>query len=1413
MRDFPEAFRLDPMKGARRASFEKPDDAFQQLVGDWVRELDAQALVTSTAGQDGSIDHWMECKRLDAPLLAGAAFPLIIECKWHSEASDNHAANILKGWAAVEEKLKKQADAGWPNLYAPWRRARGYLYCISGRLPNQQARDDLKGRIEGFFRSLPDGRRPPIDWVEVVDWSMLRSAFNGHARLRDGWLGIGVEALLDHATVEAGLRGVRAYLKSETLAFIPPPEEAPEHPQRILAELQERANEGGVLLIGPGGIGKTRTAMEVARLALAGGWRVLHTASTGGEGGPDISAIKQEVLPGLETTPVLLIVDYLEQHRSLRGNEELRALRDQLLVPAAARGGRVAVLAMARPGTATLNDNEWKTFFVTHEIAPAEERRERIAQAMIRTAAPQACIRFGMDLLAEIVGRRPIIALFVAREIERRLASGHDTLQELIAEARQTGPDLRRWLESRLREDELLPPPAPTTGLLRRAPPPDGPVIAVMAMLAAAPLARTKMPAVAASVLQAAGGGDEADAAYLCDLLHRMGWLEDEAGYSVVAHDVVADELVERCLFEPAAPRIRSEVLENLLEPGLRDVRVLGRIATAFVRAFASAEPPVRDALEQACASWLDRRSADFTRLLREDKPSTVAYAVGALLDSPFASPLFAQWESLFGPWLAGCATVVDSRHLLRAALKHAPAGHFHTISDALFRWIDAHGSSPVASHVLAPLLERSDLDDPSTDLSIRYGLSWLTAHGLSPEARFVLPPLIGRPELSGECLEVSVTHVLSWLTPYGRSLEAGFVLRPLLRRPELSGEQFDASVAHGLSWLAEHGRSLKARFVLHALLERSELSGERLEALVADCLSWLTENGRSLEAGFVLRSLLGRPELSGEQFDALVAHGLAWLAEHGRSLEAGFVLPPLLGNSELTGRRLEASVAHGLSWLAEHGRSPKARFVLHALLERSELSGERLEALVADCLSWLTENGRSLEAEFVLLPLIRHSELLGERLEAVVVHVLSWLTVHGRALEAWFVLHTLFERWERSGERLEAVVAHGLSWLAAHGRTLEAGSVLPPLLGRPELSGECLEASVAYGLSWLTVYGRSLEAGFVLPPLLGRLELSGERLEMSVAYALTWLTAHGRSLEAGFVLSPLIRRLNALSSVTSVVEKAISWLSYVELRSEFGASFVISEFLEKIRYLDDGVQESIVEISVNWIAMRSNPGEIDFVASRLLRTSITSLEQWRSVAARAIAALSAGVIDNPAFMVSALLTRPDVFRQQATRRWLMARFLMAVQEGTAIPDTLPRAMGFRLIRTLHSAAVRKRSFPALTAAVCRFFERIRWSGEEVDGYGNFIAPLLPLAHRSGDSRLCARAQALAARLLAAEGLTDDGREIFLFGCEALLDRGAWEHRETGLAALRRLVTDWDERERPVRPAMRRTHALASADA
>jgi hypothetical protein len=119
-------------------------------------------------------------------------FPLIVECKHHDDLAQNPGRNIEHGWREVKRKLAAQAAEGWPGLYAPWKQARAYLYCISSRLPNQQARTELQQEIRDFFAALPDNQRPPIvsEQIRVSDWSDLQGWFNQNTLLCDNWLGI-----------------------------------------------------------------------------------------------------------------------------------------------------------------------------------------------------------------------------------------------------------------------------------------------------------------------------------------------------------------------------------------------------------------------------------------------------------------------------------------------------------------------------------------------------------------------------------------------------------------------------------------------------------------------------------------------------------------------------------------------------------------------------------------------------------------------------------------------------------------------------------------------------------------------------------------------------------------------------------------------------------------------------------------------------------------------------------------------------------------------------------------------------------------------------------------------------------------------------------------------------------------------
>ena len=174
-RAFGEAFTPLQWEGVRARQFTDEADAFQQLIGDALRgECRDAAIVSTTRGKDGSIDAWLRQTETLSARFRGFSLPLIVECKQH-DAAANLAKNIDQGWSGVADKLARQAAAGWPGNFSPWKHAHGYLYCISARLQPLSAREALEQRIRDFFASLPDAQRPPIiaEQIRVWDWGQL----------------------------------------------------------------------------------------------------------------------------------------------------------------------------------------------------------------------------------------------------------------------------------------------------------------------------------------------------------------------------------------------------------------------------------------------------------------------------------------------------------------------------------------------------------------------------------------------------------------------------------------------------------------------------------------------------------------------------------------------------------------------------------------------------------------------------------------------------------------------------------------------------------------------------------------------------------------------------------------------------------------------------------------------------------------------------------------------------------------------------------------------------------------------------------------------------------------------------------------------------------------------------------------
>ena len=87
----------------------------------------------------------------------------------------------------------------------------------------------------------------------------------------------------------------------------------PTSPESLFNALNNISEKPGILLVGAGGVGKTRTTLEVARLAEEQGWRSRHVLPD--EPGVTSEDLARIVLPGSSAT--LIIFDYLDQMQRL----------------------------------------------------------------------------------------------------------------------------------------------------------------------------------------------------------------------------------------------------------------------------------------------------------------------------------------------------------------------------------------------------------------------------------------------------------------------------------------------------------------------------------------------------------------------------------------------------------------------------------------------------------------------------------------------------------------------------------------------------------------------------------------------------------------------------------------------------------------------------------------------------------------------------------------------------------------------------------------------------------------------------------------------------------------------------------------------------------------------------------------
>jgi hypothetical protein len=1063
--------------------------AFQQFIF----ELNAPVLPHlhpyPAGGKDGGIDH----------ITDEAGEPrVVIECKF---CGTDGIDEVRKRWSVTKGNLERNlSTAGGPvqSQYRPWYRSEEpivrYIFTTSARLENPARVDELRDEIRDFFHSL-SYKHPHLSHlsalvVEVHDWNYIEGRVPSFLRFR--WFPTerpsGLRLL---ATEDDSATGFRAWLRSSTLPFysraehlaIDPPAHLNDLPDEkaLLGVLSKDSGTLGLVLVGRGGVGKTRLALEIGHTAVADGWTVWVVRRRLKLETIDLLAARMDA-----GTRVLLIFDYVETHPEFTNLvQHLADIVDDtdhcLRYVATCRSSyynaingadrqRVVALSAAKPA-----NEEWLTRYRRATV----EHILKHAGILVDEANMRAC----HDL--------PVLAAFLHWLHHRGRA---EELETLLGEE-----DFGRWVIHRI---QLSFPDRKLDHSLAR-------LISLFPIPAAGRDALTD---------------DERDLFYC---LEQDGWIEREddptAGAVAwqTAHDVLADRVALQWLGSIGsaasnwcAELLREAVRFHALPSALRSLQRLSEhlwIAEAEWKTLLIAE------INRAPDVWRPLRSA-LLRTSLLSAPSRLQLLAslpdvfaGAEVEGEFQSALgdllrqlvetqtavsLAQPErqALFD-WIRRTVPHQNRLQYLRAwALRAAP----EEFRDETLTFIEATSGHIATQYVICAWLYARQ-EPVLLNNAIR---AWCEAHSTKAWFSFVVEAWLGG---HGDPLVIQ-PFLPRWFARFLSSLQSSFVFSAWLEHAN-APEVVKGSV---MQWLAEHGKTLEARFVLGAWLEHANAP----EVVKESVTQWLAENGKTLEACFVLEAWLehaNAPEVVKESVTE-------WLAENGKALEATRVLGAWLEHVNAP-EVVKGSVTE---WLAENGKALEATHILGAWLEHANAP----EVVKGSVTEWLAENGKAPEATHVLGAWLEHANAP----EVVEGSVTQWLAVNGKAVVANFVL----SRWLNFNGAGDVVEYYVREWLCLHCQTFEEGSYV--LRGWLR-SGADSRIAEAFVIDWLNAHGQTLEAQFVLAAWLKAKNPPAPIAEFVGA----WMRIHGETKECSHVLGPWLDQRGSFAVVRPFI---VPWLS-----------------------------------------------------------------------------------------------------------------------------------------------------------------------------------------------------------------------------------------------------------------------------